>query len=249
MIGIVGGIGPMAGADLYKKIVENTIAEIDQEHLPVLLASIPNEIADRTSFLLGKSTENPAAALAKIIMMLEKAGCTHIGIACNTAHAPEIFEPMRAILSANHATVELVNMIDEAVKSIYNHPDGIRQVGLLSTTGTYKTGIYQKRLDNSGLTPVLLDFPQQEALPQRAIYEIKAASTNIPQEPTIDLLNTAIDILKSRGAEAIVLGCTELGMIEDRLELQGLAVFNPNMILARTLIARTYPEKLKAAEK
>jgi len=245
MIGIVGGIGPMAGADLYKKIVENTIANTDQEHLPVLLASIPNEIADRTCFLLGKSTENPAPAIAKVILLLERAGVKHIGIACNTAHAPQIFDPMLAILKENSSQAEIVNMIDEVVRSIQSHPAKIQRVGLLSTSGTYKTGIYQKRLETAGLTPIVLDFELQESLPQRAIYEIKSASTNIPQVP-IDLLNTAIRILKGQGAHAIVLGCTELGMIEERLDLQGLAVFNPNLILARTLIARTFPEKLKA---
>lgn len=244
MIGIVGGIGPMAGADLYKKIVENTIAETDQEHLPVLLASIPNEIADRTTFLLGKSTENPAAAIAKIILLLENAGANHIGIACNTAHAPQIFEPMLEALHKKGSQVQIVNMIDATVRAIQSHPANIQRVGLLSTSGTYKTRIYQDRLETAGLQPVLLDFEQHEALSQRAIYEIKAASTNIPQNP-IDLLNTAILTLKQLGAQAILLGCTELGMIEERLDLQGLAVFNPNLILARTLIAQVYPPKLK----
>ena len=105
MLGIVGGIGPMAGADLYKKIVENTIANTDQEHLSVLLASMPNEIADRTSFLLGKTDKNPAPAIAQIILMLERAGATHIGIACNTAHSPQIFEPMYSILAQNESKV------------------------------------------------------------------------------------------------------------------------------------------------
>ncbi len=243
MIGIVGGIGPMAGADLYKKIVENTIAETDQEHLPVLLASIPNEIADRTSFLLGKNTENPAPAIAKIILLLENAGANHIGIACNTAHAPQIFEPMRVVLKEKGSQVKIVNMIDASVQAIQSHPKNIQRVGLLSTSGTYKTNIYQDRLKTAGLVPVLLDFEQHEAWSQRAIYEIKAASTNIPEGP-IDLLNTAIQQLKHLGAQAIILGCTELGMIEERLKFQGLAVFNPNLILARTLIGQAYREKL-----
>ncbi len=244
MIGIVGGIGPMAGIDLYKKIVEQTLANSDQEHLPVLLASMPNEIVDRTEFLLGKITENPAPALAKVILLLERAGAQHIGIACNTAHAPAIFEPMRAILSQNNSKAVIVNMIEASVTAIMNHPEKIQRVGVLSTMGTYKTRIYQHRLESDGLIPVVLDLEQQEALPQRAIYEIKAASTNIPQGP-LDLLNTAIQHLKILGAQAIVLGCTELGMIENRLDFQGLHVFNPNLILARTLIAHAFPKKLK----
>ena len=234
----------MAGADLYKKIVENTIANTDQEHLPVLLASIPNEIADRTSFLLGKSTENPAEAIAKVILLLERVGAKHIGIVCNTAHAPQIFGPIQAVLKEMGSQTEILNMIDEAVQVIQTHPAKIQRVGLLCTSGTYKTRIYQNRLEAAGLTPVVLDFEQHEALSQKAIYEIKSASADIHQRP-IDMLNTAIQHLKALGAQAIVLGCTELGMIEDRLDFAGLAVFNPNLVLARALIERTFPGKLK----
>lgn len=234
----------MAGADLYKKIIENTDALTDQEHLPVLLASMPHEIIDRTTFLLGKSDQNPAFALAKVILLLERAGSKHIGIACNTAHAPQIFEPMLAVLKEWGSEAEIVNMIDETVKVVQMHPANIRRVGLLSTSGAYKTGIYQHRLEAAGLQPLVLDFEQHEALSQRAIFEIKASSINIPESP-IRLLNTAIRNLESLGAQAIVLGCTELGMIEERLDFQGIAAFNPNLVLARALIERSFPEKLK----
>jgi len=246
MIGIVGGIGPMAGADLYKKIVENTMANSDQEHLPVLLASIPNEIVDRTEYLLGRISENPAPALAKVVLLLERAGSKHIGITCNTAHAPQIFDPLLSILKANGSQADIVNMIDETVLAIQSHQTKIQRIGLLSTSGAYQTGIYQNRMEAAGLTPILLDFEKHEALSQRAIYEIKAASTEIPQG-SIDRLNTAIQMLKNLGAQAIVLGCTELGMIENRLDFGGLEVFNPNLILARALIERAFPEKLKVA--
>ena len=246
MIGIVGGIGPMAGADLYKRIVENTVAHKDQEHLPVLLASMPNEIPDRTEYLLGKTQENPAIAISKIILMLEKAGAGYIGIACNTAHAPQILEPMIDILRDQHSRVKIVDMIGETLEAILEHPDGIQRVGLLSTTGTFKTRIYQQRLEAAGLIPVVLDLEQHEALPQRAIYQIKAHASEIPQAP-VDLINRAIALLKAQGAEAIVLGCTELGMIEHRLDTLGLEVFNPNEILARALIRHSYPSKLKVS--
>jgi aspartate racemase len=234
----------MAGVDLYRQIVENTIARTDQEHVPVLLASLPNEIVDRTTFLLGKIDQNPASALARVIMLLNNAGCTHVGIACNTAHAPQIFEPMQALLGIMGARVELVHMIDEVIETILDHPDQPRRIGVLSTTGTYMTRIYQNRLEAVGLMPVMLEYSQHEALVQRAIYAIKEASTHVPQEP-VDLVNQAILHLKNQGADALVLGCTELGMVADRLEMLELPAFNPNLILARTLIERTFPHKLK----
>jgi aspartate racemase len=151
---------------------------------------------------------------------------------------------MVSLLDIMGAKVELVHMIEETVKTMLEHPDQPQRIGILSTIGTYKTRIYQNRLEAQGLIPEVLDIKLHEALPQRAIYEIKAASTHIPQEP-VDLVNEAILHLKNQGADAVVLGCTELGMIEERLELQGLATFNPNLILARTLIERTFPGKLR----
>lgn len=72
MIGIIGGVGPLAGLDIVTKIIEETIATTDQEHLPVLLSSQPHRIADRTAYLLGQESENPAYAIAEIIQELEK---------------------------------------------------------------------------------------------------------------------------------------------------------------------------------
>lgn len=244
MVGIVGGIGPLAGADLYRRIVENTLAEIDQEHLPVLLASVPHEIVDRTSFLLGRISENPAPALANIITMLQKAGANTIGIACNTAHAPEIFDPMLALLNKNEKAPRLIHMIDETIRAIRQHTPSIQRIGVLSTSGTYQTRLYPSRLESAGLTPVLLSLERHEALSQRPIYDIKKTPENIPDE-VFQCLNTALEELKSLGAEAVILGCTELGMIESHLQTAGLAIFNPNVILARAIIAASYPHKLK----
>ena len=244
MIGIVGGIGPLAGADLYRRIVENTVAETDQEHLPVLLASLPHKIVDRTSYLLGRIAENPAPALADVIILLHKAGAQTIGIACNTAHAIPIFDPIVSLLQEKGCTPRLIHMIEETIRAIQQHPKKIKRIGVLSTSGTYQTRLYPKQLEAAGLLPVLLSLERHEALSQRAIYEIKKYPEAIPQM-AITRLNTAFEELKSLGAEAVILGCTELGMIAHHLNTLDLEVFNPNNILARALIAATYPHQLK----
>jgi aspartate racemase len=86
MIGIVGGVGPLAGLDIFKKIIEETVATKDQEHVPVVLSSQPHRIADRTAFLLGKENQNPAIALKDILLELDKAGARVAAIPCNTSH-------------------------------------------------------------------------------------------------------------------------------------------------------------------
>lgn len=91
MIGIIGGVGPTAGADLLQKITEETIAKSDQDHLPIILFSLPNKILDRTEYLEGKVNENPGKAMGDIALQLERAGATIAAAPCNTAHADEIF--------------------------------------------------------------------------------------------------------------------------------------------------------------
>ncbi|MFN0173667.1 MAG: aspartate/glutamate racemase family protein [Saprospiraceae bacterium] len=247
MIGIVGGIGPMAGADLYKKIVENTVAHRDQDHLSVLLASFPQLIADRTDYLLGKSNESPANALAEVILLLENAGSKYIGIACNTAHAPQIFDPMMKTLMDKGSKAEILHLIEHTTAFIKAQEQAFERIGLLCTLGSYKTNLYQNRLRNASLTPVVLDIKRHNELAQVPIYHpdygLKCISEGHPE--AIIKLNTAIAELQALGAEAVILGCTEIGMVEEQLDFHGMAAFNPNTILARELIRRVAPEKLK----
>ena len=74
IIGILGGVGPYAGLDLVRKIFDNTIAESDHEHLPVILYSVPQLVPDRTDFITGKSPVNPSEGLIQGLQSLIKAG-------------------------------------------------------------------------------------------------------------------------------------------------------------------------------
>lgn len=244
MIGIVGGIGPLAGVDLYKRMLDHTKAQADQDHLPVLLASLPGEIADRTTYLLGGTEENPALGIAKVIRLLENAGAKHIAIACNTAHAPAIFDPMMRLLKAQGSTAEIVHLIDITIQAILANAAAIQNIGLLSTSGTYKTKIYQNPLTAAGLSPILLPYNRHDELVHSAIYQIKQVGDAIGQS-VINQLNTAIAELEAMGAQGVILGCTEIGMIENMLDFRSLTVFNPNTVMAKTLIEKHSPEKLR----
>lgn len=247
MIGIVGGLGPLAGADLYRKLFDNTLASSDQEHLPVLMASMPGEVPDRTAFLTGKSNVNPAYGLVKVIRTLEKAGADLIGIACNTVHVPVIFDLMLDLLKAENSKVEIVHLIHATLEALQAHPEKLHKIGLMYVSGTYKMGLYQPELRAAGYEPVTLDFEQNHAWVHEPIYDIKKYGEHTPQN-AVDRLNHAFKTLKENGAEGLILACTEIGMIEHLLDFQGLAVFNPNTMLARALIKKYQPERLKPAE-
>lgn len=243
MIGIVGGIGPLAGLDLYKRIIDHTHAPLDQDHLTVLLASLSSEIADRNNFLLGYSDENPALGLAKVVLMLEKAGAKHIALACNTVHSPPIYSKLLELLNKEGFQAELIHLIDITLQTIKHHPANPKKVGLMVTSGAYKTQVYQTPLLAASLEPVLLPFDRHHELINQAIFEIKVAGTLISPQ-VVDRLNQSIKEMAELGAQAVILGCTEIGMVEKLLDFQGLPVFNPNTIMAQTLVERMAPEKL-----
>ena len=112
-IGIVGGAGPYAGLDLAQKLLQQTKAKSDQDYLPTLLISTPELIEDRTDFLLGKTTNNPAHAIYSNLRDLEALGATVAGIACNTAHAPEIRNVLLEKLKISESNLKLLDMISE----------------------------------------------------------------------------------------------------------------------------------------
>ena len=115
MIGIVGGMGPYAGLDLFNKILNQTGSECDQDHLPISMLSSPHTIPDRTDFILGNSDVNPAIAISNIICTLYNQGARVIGMPCNTAHAEPIFSE---IIEKIPKEVNLVHMINEVCKFI-----------------------------------------------------------------------------------------------------------------------------------
>lgn len=247
MIGIVGGVGPLAGLDIFKKIIEETIASIDQEHLPVILSSQPHRIADRTAFLKDSSQENPGFALLRIIKELEATGAQVAAIPCNTAHAKPIFDVIIQELKNSNSEIQLLHLVKETAKFIKeNYPN--LKVGVLSTTGTRDSALYKDILTSYGIENIAPDDDIQHIV-HEAIYNkeygIKAFSSPVSSRAQDDLIR-AIEVLKNQGAELIVLACTELPLALTADSYFELPMVDPNRILARALIQHTFPDKLRS---
>ncbi len=247
-IGVVGGVGPFAGIDLLGKIAAQTVADKDQDHFTVLNWSQPGQIVDRTEFLLGKVAQNPAFALAQQVQQLAKMGAGVVGIPCNTAHAPRIFDQIRTELETAGYNVVLLHMIEEVGRFLQDQLPGVKKVGVLSTTGTYRAGVYPSVLEPLGFTAVLPSSPLQTEKIHPAIYDpicgIKACG--VVTEQARNSLLLGLDMLKIAGAEAVILGCTELSLAVPELTDAGLPLIDPTLILARALIREANPEKLKS---
>jgi len=250
MIGIVGGAGPFAGVDLARKVCEETFARRDQEHLPFALLSTPEQIGDRTAFLLGESVVNPGEAIAGVVLALEQLGCTVVGLPCHTAHAPAILDVMHAALARHGAKVCFVNMVDETAHHLGGRFAPRTKIGVLSTVGTQRAAMYPAALGAAGFDVVTLPEPRLDELVHRAIYDptdgIKVTGAPVGARVRRDMVQ-AIGELRLAGARAVVLGCTELPLAVPEAELDGLPIVDPTRLLARALICAVAPERLRPA--
>jgi len=246
MIGIVGGVGPYAGLDVFKKILEETNAEFDQDHLPVMLTSCPHLIGDRLKFIQGQTTVNPARAFADIILAQQKAGITVTAIPSNISHVPQIYNQILSYLAEEQSTIQVLHMLDETIAYIKNNFEQPK-VAMLATNEILYTGLYAERLEQAGIAIIEVSKELQEHI-QDAIYNeefgIKAFSEPITNRAKEQIFK-AIDQLKKAGATILILGNAELPLAFPEKDYNGVHLIDPNRILARALIAHYDPTKLK----
>lgn len=231
-IGVVGGMGPAAGVLFAQHLVDLTPAASDQDHPSFVLVSRPGEIADRTEFLLGRTATNPGVAIAAHVADLVQLGATQVAIPCNTAHAPAILAPVLAVVGAARPPVRLVHLIDTVVAATHASHAEARRIGLLSTAGTLRVGLYSNALRDAGLEPVVSTADEQERLVDPAIRLVKAGQAN----RATDLLARALDAVVRRGAEVTILGCTELPLAV-RGEMPDCVVVDPLVVLAEAVLS------------
>jgi len=247
-IGIVGGVGPYAGIDLMQKVFDNTLAGTDQEHVDALLFSLPSGIVDRTEYLEGREKVNPAHALFEVLSMLEEAGASVAGIPCNTAHSAPIYDLILEKLDAAGGRIVLLHMVQETITYIQTALPGLKRIGVLSTTGTYRQGIYKGALASAGYEVIRPTEEMQEAWIHPAIYHPRYGikSVSHPLHPqALGNLENGLNYLQQQGAEAVILGCTEIPLAFGQLPHTDMRAIDPTWVLARALIRQAFPEKLK----
>lgn len=243
-IGIVGGMGPEAGIALSRMIVSQTKALQDKDHIPQMLVSDPSSIADRTAFILGKVRTNPGFRMAEIIAGMSRQGITHAALACNSAHAPVIYSVIEHVLTEAKLPIKMFHIVQETAFFIREHFPGAQSAGILGTNGTYVTGQYDA-LAAENLRVINLGASTQRSLHQ-AIYSktFGLKSNNAPHTKAKKCIDRAADELLGKGADLIVLACTELHMAFGDSTYKGIALMDPSLALARALIRDYAPEKL-----
>jgi len=220
VIGILGGMGPEATIDLYRRIVRSTPVEKDQDHIPVLIFSNP-KIPDRTASISSRKTKKIIAYLKESAAILEDGGADFIVIPCNTAHvfygdiAEEVYIPV-------------IHMIEITVAYIIDHYPDMKVAGLLGTSGTISTGLYQKVLGSHGISPVVPEKHVLDSLVMSAIYAIKAGKK---LKDAREKLVQAISLFPEAAQRLIIMGCTEIPLAFEK-PLDNTILINPTQILA-----------------
>lgn len=231
-VGVVGGVGPAATVDFMAKIVRNTAAGRDQEHVKLVVEQNP-QIPDRTENLLGDGPD-PTIALYSTCKKLEAADADIIAIPCNTAHA--FVERIQPYLS-----IPVVNMLYETVEHIRQHFADRKLVGLLATSGTVKSGVYHDVVTKAGFQ-LLVPDDEHQSLVMSAIYGPKGVKAGFTEGECVDDLSRALTSLARRGAEVIILGCTELPLLlkqNNAYPVAGktVALLDPTEILAKKCVS------------
>ncbi|MDR1367764.1 MAG: amino acid racemase [Candidatus Accumulibacter sp.] len=224
LIGVLGGMGPLATVDFLNKLIEETPAETDQEHVPVVVWSVP-QIPDRQKALDG-SGESPLPALYEGIDRLIGAGATRIAIACNTAHF--WFDALSA-----HSTVPLLHIAEAAVARLKMNVSPPASVGLLATRGTLASGIYQARLAQEGFDCLSNTGEEIDILFKPGCYSVKRGEVAAGGY----LFERAAGALATRGAARLILACTEVPIALERIRSRYLPIcIDTNRALAAACV-------------
>ncbi|WP_420456739.1 aspartate/glutamate racemase family protein [Rubrivirga sp.] len=245
-VGVLGGLGPYAGLDLVRSIFDETDARTDQGHLPVTLVSYPNRVPDRATWLADPTAPSPLPAMMEVLRRLDDAGCAVAGVPCNTAHAPALFDRLRDGLLADGRDLALLHIVDAIVARLAEVAPDAGTIGVLATTSSIENRLHQIGLEAAGLSALVPDAAHQAAV-QNAIYGptgLKAESAP-PRPQARQALLDATDHLIERGAQAVILGCTELPLAVPEADRGGVPFVNSTRALARALIRATHPGKLR----
>lgn len=207
VVGVIGGLGPAATALFLQLVVDLTPADRDQQHLDLVVLD-HSTTADRTAAILDPSAPDPTASLTRDARRLEALGAAFISVPCNTAH--HFFHELERTVS-----IPVVSIVDVTSRAAYDRAvqrvgdrGGAPCVAVLATDGTREAGVYQDTLKSLGAQVILPDVPQQEQV-MSVIYDGVKAGGPVDVEGLLGV----VDALLARGADTVVMGCTELSVV------------------------------------
>lgn len=197
LLGVLGGMGPLATLDFQRRLLEATPAQSDQQQLPSVVWNVP-QIADRQNALAGTGP-SPLPQLIHGIRVLNQAGASHIAIPCNTAH-----HWYDALSEASDAPI--LHIVDATLAALNKEANTPQRVGVIATKGTLDAGWYQRKLAALGMEVIT---PTPEELAQWFVPGCYAVKRGALKEGG-GLVVQQAQALFARGAQKLILACTEV---------------------------------------
>ena len=238
VVGILGGMGPAAGADFVRLFVDACARWMrargetvrDQGFPEHWLAQVP--VPDRSGALESEDlgAHQPLEPMLQALGRLAAVGSRAVAIACNTAHA------WHATLQERFPQVEVLHVAREVSGHLASQ--GIRDVALMATDGTYRIGLYEQAMADAGMV-CHLPLAEERRMLMHGIYDgVKAGDMPLAQACFSEV---ALQLARRHGSVAIVMGCTEIPLgLEGSAAVGGLNLVDPARVLASALAARAY---------
>nr|WP_082708747.1 amino acid racemase [Marinobacterium profundum] len=229
VVGIIGGMGPEATVDLMQRVIEATSVEDDADHIHMLVDNNP-KVPSRIKALIEGTGISPGPCMAGMAQGLEQQGADFLVIPCNTAH--HYYEEVAASVS-----VPVINLIQLAADTIRARQPELKKVGLLASSALRMIKLYEPWCDALGIEIVYPETSCQDSVMQ-LIRDVKAGRSTDAQ---IVEYNAAAQNLQAQGAQCLLIACTELSVLDDKLA-SDLPVYDASDLLAREIVRRVKSE-------
>ena len=222
IIGILGGMGPEATADLFYRIIRATPVKRDQDHIRTIIYS-DSKVPDRTPAVLGVG-EDPVPEMLMAGKALEGAGADFIIIPCNTAHF--FIDRLKEKLD-----IPILHMIEMTAEMVGRELPQVKKAGLIASDGTLKSGVYDRFFNKVGVD-ILAPSEEMQEEAMKAIYEhIKTGNLGDGRELVMRISESLVE----GGADMVICGCTEISLVLKDGDI-AVPVVDPLQVLAETAV-------------
>lgn len=221
ILGILGGMGPAATCDFFRKIIDCTDAKSDKEHLHIVIDN-NTQIPDRTDFICGFG-EDPRVEMIRSALKLEAMGADYIAMPCNTAHY--FYDDIKKYTKA-----KMIHMIRETAVYLKNNDGGCKGYLLLATDGTYRAGIYKEIFNRFNLKLIEPEDSDRQTV-MGWIYGVKSSKYDVSANKFVNLVNK----YGSENDISLILGCTELPLLAEAIGVSRQYI-DPVSILAKRCV-------------
>ena len=229
VVGVLGGMGPEATVEFMRRVIQATPASDDEDHIRMVVDNNP-KVPSRIKALIEGTGEDPGPVLATMAHGLAMAGADFIAMPCNTAH--HYLPALRDAVSI--PVLDMVGLTVARLEALDPRP---RAIGVLASPAVRLTGLIESRCREAGLAIV---YP--EGADEKVVLDvIRAAKAGSVKEELFVAYRSAISGLAARGADTLVVACTELSVLGGLHRQDGPVIVDTLDVLVGAVIARCKP--------